>query len=302
MAEKKLILYGSGFIGKMWMEYLGEDKVYAIVDSDPQKQGKIFFNKEIIGIDKLLPIKDDMCIYISTGIEAKPEIYKLLSKERLTEFIVGYPINKETLHIDWNSFIDVKTELEGHNALAKGVCVSGCKIGYASYISENSFFYNAKIGRYTSIGHNVHMICGQHPTSRFVSTHPIFYSPKTSNAKIGKSYVNENIFEEFRYTENGYSLEIGNDVWIGDDVIIMEGIKVADGTIIAGGAMVVKDTEPYSIVGGNPARVIRYRFSKDEIDFLQKLEWWNRGEEWICQYTKYFEDIEKLRKIITLEE
>lgn len=300
--QKKLVLYGSGLIGKTWVEHLGEDKVYAIIDSDSQKQGKFIGGKEIIGIEPLLSMKEDICIYISTGMEAKQEIYKTLSKAGLKDCVVGYPMIRNDLNIAWNTLVDTKTEFAGCNALGKGVSVIGCKIGYASYISENSSFQNARIGSYTSIGHNVHMILGQHPTSRFVSTHPIFYSPKTSIAKIGKAYVKESKFEEFRYREEGYSIEIGNDVWVGDDAKIMEGIKVADGTIIASGAMVVKDTEPYSIVGGNPARTIRYRFNKEEIDYLLKLKWWNQGEEWIMQYAECFEDIRKLRKMVKLED
>ena len=68
---------------------------------------------------------------------------------------------------------------------------------------------------------------------------------------------------------------IGNDVWIGNNVTIMQGIKIGDGAIIGTNALVTKNVEPYTIVGGNPAKLIRKRFSDHDIDALVKLAWWN---------------------------
>ncbi|MGB0498557.1 MAG: CatB-related O-acetyltransferase, partial [Rubricella sp.] len=66
-----------------------------------------------------------------------------------------------------------------------------------------------------------------------------------------------------------------NDVWIGARAIIMSGVTIADGAIVAAGAVVTKDVEPYAIVGGNPARVIRYRFEQRVIERLMALSWWD---------------------------
>lgn len=68
---------------------------------------------------------------------------------------------------------------------------------------------------------------------------------------------------------------IGNDVWIGNSVTIMPGIKIGDGAIIGTNSLVTKDVEPYTIVGGNPAKVIRKKFSEDIIQILLSLQWWN---------------------------
>jgi virginiamycin A acetyltransferase len=68
---------------------------------------------------------------------------------------------------------------------------------------------------------------------------------------------------------------IGNDVWIGHNATIMAGITIGDGAIIAANASVVKDVEPYSVVGGNPAQLIKKRFPDDKIERLVKLKWWN---------------------------
>ncbi len=296
--ERKLILYGSGQIGKRWLEHLGDEKVYSFADSNEEKTGKQINGKEILSIDELCEMKSDADIYISTAYEHKQDIFNLLQSKGLANNVVGSPYLNQELFFPWNTQIDVFSSFEGRNALHAGAKVNMCKMGYASYISFNSVFHNARIGRYTSIGPNVKVIRGQHPTKRFVSTHPMFYS---TQQLIHKSFVTENIFEEHWYTKDGYSVEIGNDVWIGDGVSIMEGVNIADGTIVAAGANVVKDTEPYAIVGGNPAKVIRYRFSEEEVEFLLRLKWWNKNEQWIENHAAYFCDINKLMAICDKE-
>lgn len=81
---------------------------------------------------------------------------------------------------------------------------------------------------------------------------------------------------------------IGNDVWIGQNVTIMPGVKVGDGAIIATKSTVTRNIESYAIYGGNPAKLIRKRFSDEKIAFLQKLQWWNWDEE------KIFDNLEWL--------
>ncbi len=81
---------------------------------------------------------------------------------------------------------------------------------------------------------------------------------------------------------------IGNDVWIGQNVTIMPGVKIGDGAIIAANATVTKNVEPYAIVGGNPARVLKKRFSDEMIELLLKLQWWNWDEQ------KIFDNLELL--------
>ncbi len=68
---------------------------------------------------------------------------------------------------------------------------------------------------------------------------------------------------------------IGNDVWIGSEAIIMPGVKVGDGAVIGTRALVTRDVEPYAIIGGNPARVIRKRFDDDSIAMLLEMKWWD---------------------------
>jgi virginiamycin A acetyltransferase len=81
---------------------------------------------------------------------------------------------------------------------------------------------------------------------------------------------------------------IDNDVWIGQNVTVMPGVKIGDGAIIGANATVTKDVEPYAIVGGNPARLIKKRFSDEMIELLLKLQWWNWNEQ------KIFNNLELL--------
>lgn len=297
--EKKLILYGCGEIGKQWLEHLGESSVYAFSDSDINKIGKVVYNKKVLSMEELQGIMDEIVIFISTSFPYKSEIFKRLQKDGFEKNVIGIPYMSKEVYIDWNTQVDTETVFEGKNALLSGAQVTKCKMGYASYVSANSVLDNVKIGKYTSVGPNVRVIRGQHPTRNFVSTHPMFYSTQQT---IRKTFVDENIFDEYRYTEAGYVAEIGNDVWIGDGVTIMEGVSIADGTIVAAGSNIVKDTEAYSIVGGNPAGIIRYRFAEEDIKFLQALQWWDKSHSWIEEHAHCFKDIEMLKNINLDEE
>lgn len=204
-------------------------------------------------------------------------------------------------HISGRSNVDYRScVFEGDNQVGKFSILHHCFLGKGSYVSESSVLERMKVGRYCSIGPHVHVIHGKHPTREYVSTHPVFYTTATP---ICKSYVKTDRFEESDYVDKEKQLfvEVGNDVWIGDGASIMEGVRIADGTIIAAGAVVVKDTQPYEIIGGNPAKHIRYRFEQEDIDFLLDIQWWKHDEEWIRQYADEFDNIKKLKSVLLKE-
>lgn len=97
----------------------------------------------------------------------------------------------------------------------------------------------------------------------------------------------EKAMEGKTYPQKG-DIIIGNDVWIGYNATIMAGVNIGDGAIIAANATVTKDVEPYTIVGGNPAKVIKKRFSEETIERLLKLKWWNWDIEKITRNVQHF--------------
>ncbi len=140
------------------------------------------------------------------------------------------------------------------------------KIGKCSYISYGTTIRNADIGKFCSIGYNVTIGLGKHPTN-FLSTNPLFYSEVRANPQISLS-----VRSHFNESEK---VIIGNDVWIGAGVMIGDGVKIGNGAIVAAGAVVVKDVEPYSVVGGVPAKFIKFRFDKDICHYINSLNWWD---------------------------
>lgn len=178
----------------------------------------------------------------------------------------------------------------GYNAVFNNSEVSNCFIGKFTYVANNSIIKRAKIGAFTAIGDNVRTMLGIHPSEKIVTIHPAFFS---LNRQCGITFVEKQLFQEHKYIDKNkkYVVEIGNDVWIGNNVNIMDGIKIGDGAIIATGAVVTKDVEPYSIVGGIPAKHIRYRFTDEQIKFLLKVKWWDKDISWLKENVDYFTDI-----------
>ena len=195
------------------------------------------------------------------------------------------------IRISLLSTIDNNTFLEGQNLISGFTHFTG-KMGYGSYIASHSNLHQTKIGRFSCIAENVKVVTGEHPTRTFVSINPMFFSLLRQN---GGTFVKRQKFEEYRYVDSKkkYSVVIGNDVWIGEMVLILEGIKIGDGAIIAAGAVVTKDIEPYSIVGGVPARLIKKRFTEKQIQYLLEYCWWNKSLDWIRSHADLFENIEE---------
>lgn len=206
--------------------------------------------------------------------------------------------NKGKLRIYRRAYTDRATFYEGHNVLYPKAKVEGSFLGFGTYVASNAEISYAKIGRYSCIGPEVKIIRGQHPIS-FVSIHPAFYSLEK---QAGFTYAQDQKFEEYRYVDEKYLVLIGNDVWIGDSAKIMEGVKIGDGAVVAAGALVTKDVEPYTIVGGVPAKKIKQRFVQSTIEELLKLSWWDKGEDWIRNHANLFDDIELFLEHIKNEE
>lgn len=104
-----------------------------------------------------------------------------------------------------------------------------------------------------------------------------------SIGNVHKNKFNNLVGVEHPATTKG-DVIIGNDVWIAENVTIMSGVTIGDGSVIACNSHVVKDVEPYSLVGGNPAKFIKYRFTQDQIEKLLQIKWWNWDDGKINQF------------------
>ncbi|MGL1888636.1 MAG: CatB-related O-acetyltransferase [Reichenbachiella sp.] len=133
------------------------------------------------------------------------------------------------------------------------------------------------IGKFCMIASGVKFIMnGANHLTSALSTYPFaIFGNGWENAMDGKVYPNKG------------DIQIGNDVWIGHNSTIMAGVKIGDGAIIATNSTVVKDVEPYAIVGGNPATEIKKRFSQTTIEKLSSLQWWNWDIEKITDNLKH---------------
>ena len=111
--------------------------------------------------------------------------------------------------------------------------------------------------------------------------------------QTGVTFAKKQLFDELRDP-----IEIGHDCWIGQRVFIVGGVKIGTGAVVMAGAVVTKNVPPYAIVGGVPAKVLRFRYDVETIEFLLKTEWWNRPIEWIMDNYEIFCDINKFKSDI----
>ena len=137
------------------------------------------------------------------------------------------------------------------------------KLGKYSYISQYSIVNKTKIGKFCSIANGCYIGLWEHNTD--VSTHSFYLYEHSGN--FVKGYKN--------YDKDDIKTVIKNDVWIGANAVVMKGVTIGNGVIVGASAVVTKDIPDYAIVVGNPAKIIKYRYDKKDIKWLQKIKWWN---------------------------
>lgn len=149
------------------------------------------------------------------------------------------------------------------------------EFGAFSYM-VSGYLCATKIGRYCSIGENVQIGRQNHPIE-WITTSPFLYRQGNKVAKFPKEFTSCLNEDDFNYPHNPTKIKkttIYNDVYIGHGAIINAGVTINNGAIIASGSVVTKDVLPYAIVGGNPAKFIRWRFDEKIINSLQDTQWW----------------------------
>lgn len=150
--------------------------------------------------------------------------------------------------------------------------------GKGGFTSAGAFSYThsgfggkALIGRYCSIAPSSRLMGKEHPLDR-ISTHP-FTCRQYYNTWVTENFGAELNAQRFDGTDRG-KLTVQHDVWIGGNVLLRPGVTVGYGAVVAGGSVVTKDVPPFAIVGGNPAKIIRYRFDEATIERIMAVAWW----------------------------
>lgn len=147
-----------------------------------------------------------------------------------------------------------------------------------SYFGDNCQIVNAKIGAFCSISDHVFIGGAEHPVD-WISTSPVFQNVRRSGPSKR--------FAKFDLPKSKKTI-IGNDVWIGHGVTIKQGVVIGDGAVVGSNALVTKDVPPYAVVGGVPARLIKYRFPQEVIGRLEEIQWWNLPDEKIMEIVDLF--------------
>lgn len=185
------------------------------------------------------------------------------------------------------SFVNNNCHISKKATIYRHARINKVSIGDYSYIGKGTIIHDTTIGRFCSISD----YCVIGLPAHFIST--ISSSPLFNYRKNGtkSTWVTKNM------RSIPFDVEIGNDVWIGYGAMIAGPVKIGNGAVVAGDAVVTKDVPPYAIVGGVPAKVIRYRFPQGVIDELNRLQWWSLPDNILKKNLELFQ-----KEDITLED
>lgn len=179
----------------------------------------------------------------------------------------------------FKNFTNKGTFLFGNNHIQNTV------IGKYSYVAYNTILRNCEIGRYCSIGPNVTVGFGDHRIDT-LSTHPGVYMHSSFSEAENAARLNASFPK----------VVIKNDVWIGANVYIRNGVTIGNGAIVGAGSVVLSDVPDFAIVGGIPAKLIRYRFDEKVIEWLRVSEWWEKDIESLGSEIERFEQAKNSNK------
>lgn len=264
IGDRQLVVWGCGKCGEIVSQFLRKKsrKCDFFVDSNAGEmdsfEGADVKKTDVLDVKKHYVIVASLHIYIA-----------------IEEFLEarGYT-SRDYMYLIENSRYSIE------DSVYKGVSIGRYTSGHQYLLQE--FQLAKSIGRYCCINRSA-KIAINHAMS-CVTMHS-FVDARLCNTREEMKRIHEYIEKYGEYKDNHPSgvsamrnnkpIEIGNDVWIGANVVILPGVKIGDGAILAAGAIVTKDVEPYAIVGGVPAKHIKYRFPEEMRKSFLRIKWWN---------------------------
>lgn len=186
-------------------------------------------------------------------------------------YLVLFYLKHKKVKVDHGCFIHPTVSIGKNVYIGVNSSLYNVRIGSNTYCSRDCNLSNMIIGSYCSIGGWCKAGLGSHPTNT-VATSPIFYS----NLGILPAFCADR-----SYYQGFKTIIIQNNVLISANVTILDGVTIGEGAICAAGAVVNRDVLPYSIVGGVPAKLIKYRFDENIIDQLLKMKIFEKGDDWL---------------------
>ena len=199
-------------------------------------------------------------------------LHKIFKKLYLLFYNLSHNTNIKSYYASISAEYGEKVLIDKNTIIESDVC-----IGDHSYVNKNSSIENCVIGKYCSISSGVYICPFEHDID-IITTHPIAYRFNCEKQKRKPVYI-------------------GNDVLISLNSIILEGVTIGNGAVIGAGAVVTRNVEPYEVVGGVPAKHIRYRTDKKSIELLEKMEWWNWPYEKVVDKIEFLQT--PIKEVIT---
>lgn len=187
----------------------------------------------------------------------------------MKKYILGFLKNLFRKNVSKLALLDDESTVSAKAKIYRGVKLFKSNVADFSYVAPNTEIVMADIGKFCSIARGCMIGLSSH-TLKNASTSPIF-TEQNNALKIS--------WTTSEFAAKSQRVEIENDVWIGARAIILDGVKIANGAVVAAGAVVTKDVPPYAIVGGVPAKIIKYRFSQEQIEKLLISKWWDMSED-----------------------
>lgn len=266
---KKLWIYGAGHGGEILLDVLTSAKISiaGFVDRKAEVIGSVN-SYPVVYLDEVCAENDYLLISIMT--------YQVHLPDELEKHGFGC---HDCFYIAAGEF------LHKEDFIYKGCHVGRYTYGYEALLGNSTV---KSIGRYCSI----------HKSAKAVVNHMTDCVSQHTFLDTVLDYTWEKRADRMTlaapHTQAAnLPIFIGNDVWIGAYAVILPGVTIGDGAVIAAGAVVTKDVEDYSIVGGVPAKHIKYRFSKNVIEELKEIQWWNWEREKIEENVEWFYSPEK---------